>query len=269
MHSRYAGERKPSILPPVNHHQLQAVLARTLGHVPSGLDVLLPFLFVEKCRAAVDSEEVVRGLSGIDLKDCGVREPVLSVRAFAGPLSKSEANSLRSEWLKTNSSLFSKEFASIRLSDPEKGYERQGRYFARLFGTRWFEYWDFLDGFFDLASDQGLSVLEECLKTGKLKMDVPHDRLEFSNSSKTTDARIGNGGNSSDGQSYPFHLGDNNGPSTPILRSRAPGLESSNSNCTTTTLKWQTYRTGSAVTNILNDSLEDSDQSVSQVSMEE
>ncbi|KAF6774842.1 hypothetical protein AHF37_05913 [Paragonimus kellicotti] len=292
MHPRYAGERKPSILPPINHHQLQAVLARTLGRVPSGLDVLLPFLSVEICRAAVNSGELVRGVSGIDLKDYEVREPVLSVRAFAGPLSKSEANSLRSEWLRTNSSLLSKEFASIRLSDPEKGYERQGRllvpplmfnnvtyglfppprYLARLFGTHWFEYWDFLDGFFDLASDQGLTVLEECLKKGKLKMDVPHDRSKFDNSAKTTetpDARIENGADSLDGHSCPFHLGDNNGPSTPILRSRASGKESSTSNCTTTKLKWQTYRTGSAVTNILNDSLEDSDQSVSQVSMEE
>ncbi|KAA3672974.1 ankyrin repeat and LEM domain-containing protein 2 [Paragonimus westermani] len=272
VHPRYAGERKPSILPPISHHQLQAVLARTLERFPSGLDVLFPFLFVEMCRAAVDLEDVVRGVSQTDLKDYGVREPVLSVRAFAGPLSKSEANSLRSEWLRTNSSLFSKEFASIRLSDPEKGYERQGRYFARLFGTRWFEYWDFLDGFFDLASDQGLSVLEECLKRGKLKIHVPHDRPKPSNPAKTTDASdagIEDGAHSLDGHSYPFHLEGNNGPSTPIMRLRAPGLKSSSSDCTTTILKWQTYRAGSGVTNILNDSLEDSDQSVSQLSMEE
>ena len=47
-----------------------------------------------------------------------------------------------------------------RLEDPQLGVERQGRGLAGREGVPWSEYWHWLGGYMDLASREGLEVLE-------------------------------------------------------------------------------------------------------------
>ncbi|TSO98507.1 Ankyrin repeat and LEM domain-containing protein 2 [Bagarius yarrelli] len=90
------------------------------------------------------------------------REPVMAVRAFAGPLSPSKADEFRRVW-KTPPRGRAEHFHHILKSDPERGAERVGRDLAHELGHPWAEYWDFLDSFVDLVSVEGLWRLEEFL----------------------------------------------------------------------------------------------------------
>ncbi|KAI4873796.1 hypothetical protein NFI96_017982 [Prochilodus magdalenae] len=89
-------------------------------------------------------------------------DPVMTVRAFAGPLSPSKADEFRRAW-KTPPRERAGHFHHIWKSDPDRGAERVGRDLARELGHPWAEYWDFLDSFVDLASADGLRRLEEFL----------------------------------------------------------------------------------------------------------
>ncbi|KAL0979223.1 hypothetical protein UPYG_G00182340 [Umbra pygmaea] len=89
-------------------------------------------------------------------------DPVMTVRAFAGPLSPSKAEEFRRVW-KTPPRERAGHFQHILKSDPDRGAERVGRDLARKLGHPWAEYWDFLDSFTDLASADGLRKLEEYL----------------------------------------------------------------------------------------------------------
>uniref|UniRef100_A0A3B4CNK9 Ankyrin repeat and LEM domain-containing protein 2 n=1 Tax=Pygocentrus nattereri TaxID=42514 RepID=A0A3B4CNK9_PYGNA len=89
-------------------------------------------------------------------------DPVMTVRAFAGPLSPSKADEFRRAW-KTPPRERAGQFHHILKSDPDRGAERVGRDLARELGHPWAEYWDFLDSFVDLASADGLRRLEEYL----------------------------------------------------------------------------------------------------------
>uniref|UniRef100_A0A8B9HBJ0 Golgin A3 n=1 Tax=Astyanax mexicanus TaxID=7994 RepID=A0A8B9HBJ0_ASTMX len=89
-------------------------------------------------------------------------DPVMAVRAFAGPLSPSKADEFRKVW-KTPPRERAGHFHNILKSDPDRGAERVGRDLARELGHPWAEYWDFLDSFVDLASAEGLRRLEEYL----------------------------------------------------------------------------------------------------------
>ncbi|XP_027699956.1 ankyrin repeat and LEM domain-containing protein 2 isoform X1 [Vombatus ursinus] len=95
------------------------------------------------------------------------KDPVLSVRAFAGPLSPSKAEDFRRLW-KTPPRERADFFHNVRKSDPERGVERVGRELAHELGFPWVEYWEFLDSFVDLSSQEGLRKLEEYL--GQLEM---------------------------------------------------------------------------------------------------
>ncbi|XP_020859995.1 ankyrin repeat and LEM domain-containing protein 2 isoform X4 [Phascolarctos cinereus] len=95
------------------------------------------------------------------------KDPVLSVRAFAGPLSPSKAEDFRRLW-KTPPRERADFFHNVRKSDPERGVERVGRELAHELGFPWVEYWEFLDSFVDLSSQEGLQKLEEYL--GQLEM---------------------------------------------------------------------------------------------------
>ncbi|XP_007181383.2 ankyrin repeat and LEM domain-containing protein 2 isoform X1 [Balaenoptera acutorostrata] len=92
----------------------------------------------------------------------GPRDPVLTLRAFAGPLSPSKAQDFRRLW-KTPPREKAGFFHSVRKSDPERGVERVGRELAHELGYPWVEYWDFLGCFVDLSSQAGLQKLEEYL----------------------------------------------------------------------------------------------------------
>ncbi|XP_055080045.1 ankyrin repeat and LEM domain-containing protein 2 isoform X2 [Periophthalmus magnuspinnatus] len=85
-------------------------------------------------------------------------DPMMTVTAFAGPLSPSKANDFRRSW-KTPP----RERVDILKSDPERGAEKVGRDLAHEMGHPWTEYWDFLDSFVDLSSAEGLRKLEEYL----------------------------------------------------------------------------------------------------------
>ncbi|XP_010874863.2 ankyrin repeat and LEM domain-containing protein 2 [Esox lucius] len=90
------------------------------------------------------------------------RDPVMTVRAFAGPLSPSKAEEFRRVW-KTPPRERAGHFQHILKSDPDRGAERVGRDLARKLGHPWAEYWEFLDSFTDLSSADGLRKLEEYL----------------------------------------------------------------------------------------------------------
>ncbi|KAI5166321.1 ankyrin repeat and LEM domain-containing protein 2 [Manis pentadactyla] len=92
----------------------------------------------------------------------GPRDPVLTLRAFAGPLSPSKAEDFRRLW-KTPPREKAGFFQNVRKSDPERGIERVGRELAHELGYPWVEYWDFLGCFVDLSSWEGLQKLEEYL----------------------------------------------------------------------------------------------------------
>ncbi|KAM9446847.1 ankyrin repeat and LEM domain-containing protein 2 isoform 1-T4 [Clarias gariepinus] len=111
------------------------------------------------------------------------REPVMAVRAFAGPLSPSKADEFRRVW-KTPPRERAEHFHHILKSDPERGAERVGRDLARELGHPWAEYWDFLDGFVDLASVEGLRRLEEFLSKKDFSERTRDQAGEINNSNK-------------------------------------------------------------------------------------
>ncbi|KAH1180251.1 ankyrin repeat and LEM domain-containing protein 2 isoform X1 [Mauremys mutica] len=90
------------------------------------------------------------------------KDPVLSVRAFAGPMTPSKAEEFRRLW-KTPPRERAGFFHNVRKSDPERGVERVGRELAHEQGFPWVEYWEFLGCFVDLSSQEGLQKLEEYL----------------------------------------------------------------------------------------------------------
>ncbi|KFP81089.1 Ankyrin repeat and LEM domain-containing protein 2, partial [Acanthisitta chloris] len=90
------------------------------------------------------------------------KDPVLSIRAFAGPMSPSKAEEFRRLW-KTPPRERAGFVHNVRKSDPERGVERVGRELAHELGFPWVEYWEFLGCFVDLSSQEGLRKLEEYL----------------------------------------------------------------------------------------------------------
>ncbi|KAF7280255.1 hypothetical protein GWI33_006251 [Rhynchophorus ferrugineus] len=103
--------------------------------------------------------------------------PRLEIHAYAGPMDKKEAESFRKVWktpprsLNFNSPIGKKtpdNLSALRLKDPQKGLERIGKKLANNYNVSWREYWDFLDSFVDIASEEGLGTLEKHLK-GKMK----------------------------------------------------------------------------------------------------
>ncbi|XP_043916235.1 ankyrin repeat and LEM domain-containing protein 2-like [Protopterus annectens] len=90
------------------------------------------------------------------------KDPVLAVRAFAGPMSPSKAEEFRRIW-KTPPREKACFFLHVKKSDPDRGIERVGRELAHGLGYPWNEYWEFLHCFTDLASFEGLQKLEDYL----------------------------------------------------------------------------------------------------------
>ncbi|XP_061528970.1 ankyrin repeat and LEM domain-containing protein 2 isoform X1 [Phycodurus eques] len=124
-------------------------------------------------------------------------DPLMTVAAFAGPLSPSKASDFRRSWKTLPRTSEAKHFHNILKSDPDRGAERVGRELAHKMGLPWAEYWDFLDCFVDLSSIKGLQKLEEYLsrkdffprtceegenETNKFKTPSPGKPKKFCNS---------------------------------------------------------------------------------------
>ncbi|XP_062240610.1 ankyrin repeat and LEM domain-containing protein 2 [Platichthys flesus] len=108
------------------------------------------------------SPESSENLSLIQRHTRSPKDPLMTVTAFAGPLSPSKANDFRRSW-KTPPRDRRDLFQNILKSDPDRGAERVGRDLAHGMGHPWAEYWDFLGSFVDLSSPEGLQQLEEFL----------------------------------------------------------------------------------------------------------
>ncbi|XP_036954736.1 ankyrin repeat and LEM domain-containing protein 2 [Acanthopagrus latus] len=111
---------------------------------------------------ALWSPESSESLSLAQLHGRSPMDPLMTVTAFAGPLSPSKADDFRRSW-KTPPRERADDFHHILKSDPDRGAERVGRQLAHVMGHPWAEYWDFLDSFVDLSSTDGLRKLEEYL----------------------------------------------------------------------------------------------------------
>ncbi|KAM7051648.1 ankyrin repeat and LEM domain-containing protein 2 isoform 2-T2 [Molossus nigricans] len=105
------------------------------------------------------------------------RDPVLTLRAFAGPISPAKAEDFRRLW-KTPPREKADFFHNVRKSDPERGMERTGRELAHELGYPWLEYWDFLGCFVDLSSQDGLQKLEEYLTQQEVGQKAPKNMGE-------------------------------------------------------------------------------------------
>ncbi|KAM5312690.1 ankyrin repeat and LEM domain-containing protein 2 isoform 2-T2 [Glossophaga mutica] len=104
-------------------------------------------------------------------------DPVLTLRAFAGPLSPAKAEGFRRLW-KTPPREKAGFFHNVKKSDPERGMERAGRDLAHDLGYPWVEYWDFLGCFVDLSSQEGLQKLEEYLTQQEVDREAQRDTGE-------------------------------------------------------------------------------------------
>ncbi|XP_018573780.1 ankyrin repeat and LEM domain-containing protein 2 [Anoplophora glabripennis] len=98
----------------------------------------------------------------------------LEIHAYAGPMNKKGAQEFRRVWKTPPRSLNSSSsnsrklndlhsVSSLRFKDLEKGLERIGKKLANKYEVNWKEYWPFLDSFVDIASDEGLRLLEDFL----------------------------------------------------------------------------------------------------------
>uniref|UniRef100_A0A672IUB3 Ankyrin repeat and LEM domain-containing protein 2 n=1 Tax=Salarias fasciatus TaxID=181472 RepID=A0A672IUB3_SALFA len=108
------------------------------------------------------SPEASESLSLIQRHTRSPKDPLMTVTAFAGPLSPSKADDFRRFW-KTPPRDRAVFFHDILKSDIDRGAERVGRDLAHEMGHPWAEYWDFLECFVDLSSAEGLRKLEEYL----------------------------------------------------------------------------------------------------------
>ncbi|XP_016311820.1 ankyrin repeat and LEM domain-containing protein 2 isoform X2 [Sinocyclocheilus anshuiensis] len=90
------------------------------------------------------------------------KNPIMTVKAFAGPLNSSKAEEFHRLW-KTPRREQAEYFHQILKTDSEHGAERVGRELAREMGLPWAEHWAFLGCFIDLCSSDGLKMLEEHL----------------------------------------------------------------------------------------------------------
>nr|XP_020445975.1 ankyrin repeat and LEM domain-containing protein 2 [Monopterus albus]XP_020445976.1 ankyrin repeat and LEM domain-containing protein 2 [Monopterus albus]XP_020445977.1 ankyrin repeat and LEM domain-containing protein 2 [Monopterus albus]XP_020445978.1 ankyrin repeat and LEM domain-containing protein 2 [Monopterus albus]XP_020445979.1 ankyrin repeat and LEM domain-containing protein 2 [Monopterus albus] len=129
------------------------------------------------------SSESSESLSLIQQHTKGPMDPVMTVTAFAGPLSPSKANDFRRYW-KTPPRDRAAFFHHILKSDPDRGAERVGRDLAHEGGHPWAEYWDFLDSFVDLSSTEGLRRLEEYLSKKDFSLQAHEEAGENETSNR-------------------------------------------------------------------------------------
>uniref|UniRef100_A0A8C7HJT4 Ankyrin repeat and LEM domain containing 2 n=1 Tax=Oncorhynchus kisutch TaxID=8019 RepID=A0A8C7HJT4_ONCKI len=115
----------------------------------------------------VDFHSLGSGVAGSPI------DPVMTVRAYVGPLSPSKADEFHRLW-RTPPRDRAEYFHRILKSDPDRGAERVGREIAHGMGHPWAEYWDFLRSFTDLSTEEGWKRLEEYLDK-KDRSELPRE----------------------------------------------------------------------------------------------
>ncbi|XP_069788660.1 ankyrin repeat and LEM domain-containing protein 2 isoform X2 [Narcine bancroftii] len=112
------------------------------------------------------------------------KDPVMAVRAFAGPMTPCKASEFRRVW-KTPSRESSSQY---KKADAERGYERVGRNLAHEMGHPWSEYWEFLDCFIDLAAPEGIRKVEDYLskRESSKKSEQKREDLDICNRFKSS-----------------------------------------------------------------------------------
>ncbi|CAH8562823.1 unnamed protein product [Schistosoma bovis] len=221
--------------------------------------------------------------SSVENGDClkvKINGNVHRLRGFSGPMPSDAAVEFRKKWLQYNApnAVDYKSFSHLRLIDSEKGYERQGRYLSRVFGTSWYEYWEFLDDYIDLSSEDGLLALEDYLSNcSSLNIDHPlkettsnGDCLDNSNIEGSTLANVlQDVSQTGCTLSSTFSLfNDNNNdvfaPATPIIRGKLVPKSNSTINrelfASSNPQRWLSYRQDKGCIHGLNDSLENSSE---------
>nr|XP_004668935.1 ankyrin repeat and LEM domain-containing protein 2 [Jaculus jaculus] len=164
-------------------------------------EYLMGHYYVPLLRAEDTSSPVIGELWSSDhtaevshARQCGgsPRDPVLTLRAFVGPLSPSKAEDFRKLW-KTPPREKAGLFHNVRKSDPERGIERVGRELAHELGYPWVEYWEFLGCFVDLSSQEGLEKLEEYLVQQEIGKKVHQETGENEPCSQDRASALGSG----------------------------------------------------------------------------
>ncbi|XP_074651930.1 ankyrin repeat and LEM domain-containing protein 2-like [Tubulanus polymorphus] len=120
--------------------------------------------------------------------------PELHVRAFAGPMSPSQAEKFQNQLSRGPlDSSIRRRYFQWRRSDIDKGLERYGRQLAEDMRVPWKEYWLFLKSFVDFKSENGLDKLEKYLEsiattiegqcTTRIHTAPPGDKYRHNNNS--------------------------------------------------------------------------------------
>ncbi|XP_076778441.1 ankyrin repeat and LEM domain-containing protein 2 isoform X2 [Arvicanthis niloticus] len=169
------------------------------------------------------------------------RDPVMTLRAFVGPLSPSKAEDFRKLW-KTPPRKKAGFFHSIRKSDPERGIERVGRELAHELGYPWVEYWEFLGCFVDLSSQEGLQRLEEYLFQKELSKKAQQEIDENEGSFQERTSDLGSGKKSSNSISVGAFLDGDDGNSLEEIKNQQNTVPSQSQ---PTTDKFQNSKSGS------------------------
>ncbi|XP_045700124.1 ankyrin repeat and LEM domain-containing protein 2 [Phyllostomus hastatus] len=147
------------------------------------------------------------------------RDPVMTLRAFAGPLSPAKAEGFRRLW-KTPPREKAGFFHDVKKSDPERGMERAGRDLAHDLGYPWVEYWDFLGCFVDLSSREGLQKLEEYLTQQEMGREAQRDTGEDEARVRENPSALGRRGKCSGSTSGEAFLSEDNVMSLEEVKNR-------------------------------------------------
>ncbi|TRY75457.1 hypothetical protein TCAL_07107 [Tigriopus californicus] len=92
-----------------------------------------------------------------------------SVQALLGPLSPQDAEIVQKKWKSTTPK-------ALKLSNPERAFEIQGRKLAQEFEAHLYEYWDFLGDYCDLGSPEGLAMFDNHLYDMSRKLEAQKKR---------------------------------------------------------------------------------------------
>ncbi|KAK3100786.1 hypothetical protein FSP39_025313 [Pinctada imbricata] len=103
------------------------------------------------------------------------KDPLMAVKACAGPMTPAKAQMFHRRWTTPPSGspdYIKRKFVMTKREDSEKGLERIGRELAREMNVPWVEYWDFLQTYADLTTEDGLDLLEEYLQKQSLALCI-------------------------------------------------------------------------------------------------